>query len=505
MNKQAQGRLTGREPVSVVDIGSNSVRLVVYEGIVRAPTVLFNEKILCGLGKGIADTGRLNAKAVESALAALKRFRALSEQAGAKTVYALATAAAREAANGSAFIAEAERLLGVKIKVLTGPEEAYFSAMGIISSVYEPDGIAGDLGGGSLELVDVKGRTIGAGITLPLGGLRLSDMSGGSASKAQKLARQHLEKADLLASGKGRAFYAVGGTWRNLAKLYMGAIHYPLHVMHEFEIASVEAVPFLRKVAKGEAAQIDGIETVSRNRQSLLSFGAVVLLEVIQKMQPRSIVMSALGVREGFLYSLLPLEEQLKDPLICAAEELATLRARSPLHAHELADWTGQVLQTMGVDETDSESRYRIAACLLADIGWRAHPDYRGAQSLNIIAHGAFVGIDHPGRVFMALANFYRHEGLIDDALSDDIRSLATLRLFERAKLLGSMLRVVYLYSAAMPGVIPRLKIVPDGSGGFLFVVPPDLADLAGERTEGRLQQFARLAGKPMRTVVAAA
>lgn len=504
MNKQAQGRLTGREPVSVVDIGSNSVRLVVYEGVVRAPTVLFNEKILCGLGKGIADTGRLNAKAVESALAALKRFRALSEQAGAKTMYALATAAAREAANGSAFIVDAERLLGVKIKVLTGPEEAYFSAMGIISSVYQPDGIAGDLGGGSLELVDVKGRTIGAGITLPLGGLRLSDMSGGSATKAQKLARQHLENADLLSAGKGRAFYAVGGTWRNLAKLYMGAIHYPLHVMHEFEVPLNDAVPFLKKVAKGEAAEIDGIETVSRNRQSLLAFGAVVLLEVVQKMQPRSIVMSALGVREGFLYSLLPQEEQLKDPLICAAEELATLRSRSPLHAHELGDWTGQVLQTIGVEETENEARYRVAACLLADIGWRAHPDYRGAQSLNIIAHGAFVGIDHPGRVFMALANFYRHEGLIDDAISIEIRSLAPQRLFDRAKLLGSMLRVVYLYSAAMPGVIPRLKIMPDGIGGFLFVVPPDLADLAGERTEGRLQQFARLSGRPMRTVVAA-
>lgn len=502
MTKQAQGRLTGREPVSVVDIGSNSVRLVVYEGLVRAPTVLFNEKVLCGLGKGIADTGKLNAKAVENALSALKRFRALSAQAGAKTMYVLATAAAREASNGPSFIADAERLLGVEVKILTGPEEAYFSALGIISSVYRPDGIVGDLGGGSLELVDVRDRTIGAGITLPLGGLRLSDMAGGSLAKAQKLARQHLDKADVLNGGRGRAFYAVGGTWRNLAKLYMGAVHYPLHVMHEFEIPAADAVPFLKRVAKGEASLIEGIETVSRNRQSLLSFGAVVLLEVIQKMQPSSVIMSALGVREGFLYSLLPQDEQLEDPLISAAEELATLRARSPVHAHELAEWTGQVMQTIGLEESDNERRYREAACLLADIGWRAHPDYRGAQSLNIIAHGAFVGIDHPGRVYMALANFYRHEGMIDDALSDEMRSLAPPRLFERAKLLGALLRVVYLYSAAMPGVIPRLKIIPDGIGGYLFAVPADLADLAGERTENRLQQFAKLAGKPMRTVV---
>lgn len=504
MAKPAQGRLTGREPVSVIDIGSNSVRLVVYEGIVRAPTVLFNEKILCGLGKGIADTGKLNQKAVESALAALKRFRALSRQAGATTMHVLATAAAREASNGPAFIADAERILGVSVKVLTGHEEAYFSAMGIISSFHEPDGIAGDLGGGSLELVDVKGRTIGAGITMPLGGLRLSDMAGGALSKAQKITREHVSKAKLLDAGKGRVFYAVGGTWRNLAKLHMGAVHYPLHVMHEYEVPFAEAVTFLKKVAKGEAALIDGIETVSKNRQSLLAFGAIALLEVINRMQPRSVMFSALGVREGYLYSLLPQDQQLADPLISAAEELAILRSRSPVHAHELADWTGQVMRVVGIAETGSESRYRIAACLLADIGWRAHPDYRGAQSLNIIAHGAFVGIDHPGRAFMALANFFRHEGLIDDALSDDLRSLAPVHYYERAKLLGALMRVVYLYSAAMPGVIPRLKLLPDGIGGFLFVIPPDLADLAGERTENRLQQFAKLAGKPMRTIVAA-
>jgi exopolyphosphatase / guanosine-5'-triphosphate,3'-diphosphate pyrophosphatase len=504
MNKAAQGRLTGREPVSVVDIGSNSVRLVVYEGVVRAPTVLFNEKILCGLGKGIADTGRLNPKAVEGALAALKRFRALSQQAGAKTMHVLATAAAREASNGSAFINAAQDILGVSIKVLTGREEAYFSAMGIISSFHRPDGIAGDLGGGSLELVDVKERVIGTGITLPLGGLRLADMAGGSLEKAQKIAKLELERAELLDAGRDRAFYAVGGTWRNLGKLHMGAAHYPLHVMHEYEIPYAEAVPFLRKVAKGEAAGIDGIETVSRNRQSLLPYGAIVLLEVIQKMRPKSVLFSALGVREGYLYSLLSEEEQLEDPLLEAAEELSILRSRSPQHARELAEWTGEALKILGIDETENEVRYREAACLLADIGWRAHPDYRGAQSLNIIAHGAFVGIDHPGRVYMALANFYRHEGMIDDALSPEMRTLAPQRLYDRAKMLGALLRVVYLYSAAMPGLIPRLKIIPDGIGGFLFAVPQDAASLAGERTENRLQQFAKLIGKPMRTVVVA-
>ena len=502
MAEGAQGRLKGREPVSVVDIGSNSVRLVVYEGIVRSPTVLFNEKILCGLGKGIADTGRLNEKAVADALAALKRFRALSKQAGAKSMHVLATAAAREAANGSLFVSQAEEILGCKIRVLTGQEEARFSALGIVSSIWRPDGIVGDLGGGSLELVDVKGAGMGDGITLPLGGLRLSDMAGGSLSKAAKITQMHLADAQLLKGGKGRVFYAVGGTWRNLGRLHMETVHYPLHVMHEYEIPADQAQVFFRRVARGNTEKIPGINHISRNRQALLSFGATVLHQLVEQMQPSSIVFSGLGVREGYLYSLLPQDEQSEDPLISAAAEMSVLRSRSPEHAQELAKWTGEAFAKLGLEESEEEARYRYAACLLADIGWRAHPDYRGSQSMNIISNGAFIGIGHPGRAYMALANFFRHEGLIDDALSPEIRKLAPQRLFERAKMLGALMRVVYLYSAAMPGVIPRLGFRPDGIGGFMFEVPHDISDLASERTEGRLQQFARLVGRPMRTVV---
>src|SRR5690606_1802743 len=147
------------------------------------------------------------------------------------------------------------------------------------------------------------------------------------------------------------------------------------------------------------------------------------------------IVISALGVREGFLYSLLPEHERRTDPLISAAEELALLRSRSTKHAHELAEWTGEAFAALGIGETEEEARYRRAACLLADIGWRAHPEYRGTQSLNIIAHASFIGVDHPGRAFLALTNLFRHEGLFDDALSPEMRRLATPRYVERERL----------------------------------------------------------------------
>ncbi|HTV69363.1 MAG TPA: exopolyphosphatase [Rhizobiaceae bacterium] len=494
----SQGRLQDRRPLSIIDIGSNSIRLVVYEGIARSPTVLFNEKMLAGLGRGIVSTGRLDPEAVKRSVEEFRRFRALSEQAGSEQLYVIATAAAREAENGPDFIHRAEEILGTEIRVLSGREEAYYSALGVISGFHPADGIAGDLGGGSLELVDVAGERIGDGITLPLGGLRLQDQSKNSPAAAVKFVREQLERAKLLKGGKGRTFYAVGGTWRNLARLHMEMTDYPLAVMHHYELDPEGSAPFLRQVARGEFDKIKGIDRVSKSRRALLPYGAVVLQEIVDAMKPARIVVSALGVREGFLYSLLSPDEQKADPLISASEELAVLRARSVAHARELADWTGQTFAAFGIEETDEEVRLRRAACLLADIGWRAHPEYRGRQSLNIIAHASFIGIDHPGRAFIALANLYRHEGIFEEAIAADIKRLATPRYLERARLLGAMLRVVYLLSASMPGIIPKLRWERRDSGALALVIPKSHAGLDGERPAGRLAQLARYAGRDL-------
>ncbi|WP_394689933.1 exopolyphosphatase [Hoeflea sp.] len=502
VESEAQGRLPGINPISVVDIGSNSVRLVIYEGLNRAPTVLFNEKVLCGLGKGLAATGRMDETAIARALAALKRFRALSEQARAFEMHVLATAAAREAENGADFINNAEAILGRPVKVLTGEEEARYSAMGIIAGYFEPDGVAGDLGGGSLELVDVQGASYSGGQTLPLGGLRLAELSGNSISKARTIARQHLKKAVVLNGAKGRTFYAVGGTWRNIAKLHMDQRGYPLHMMQAYQIDAPEALEFLSNVASMKQSKIDGIKAISRNRRTLLPYGAVALQEVLSIMGAARVSFSALGVREGYLYSLLGRAEAGRDPLLTAAGELAILRARSPEHARELAAWTGKMFPVFGINETVEESRYRQAACLLADISWRAHPDYRGLQALNIIAHSTFTGISHAGRAYIALASYYRFEGLNDDGASAGLAAIAGPKYLEHAKLLGGMLRVVYLFSASMPGMIPRLAFEPahpsDGDVDIVLVAPRDCEALLGERLAGRLQQLAKLTGKKL-------
>lgn len=496
MISASQGRLQDRRPLSIVDIGSNSIRLVVYEGLARSPTLLFNEKMLAGLGRGIVSTGKLDPEAVTRSMEEFRRFRALSDQAGAEHIYVLATAAAREAVNGPDFIHRAEEVLKTEIRVLSGRQEAYYSALGVISGFHPANGIAGDLGGGSLELIDISREAMGDGITLPLGGLRLQDMAKNSLVQAQKIARQELARAKLLRGGQGRVFYAVGGTWRNLARLHMEMNNYPLGVMHHYEISADSAQTFLKQVARGEVEKVRGIEGVSKNRRSLLPYGAVVLQEIMTAMQPSKIVVSAQGVREGFLYSLLDAEEQKSDPLISAAEELALLRSRSVHHAHDLVEWTGKAFKAFGIDETEDEARYRHAACLLADIGWRAHPEYRGRQSLNIIAHASFIGVDHPGRAYLALANAYRHDGVFNDGIAPEIKALAPPRLLDRARVLAAMMRVVYLLTAAMPGVMPRLKWESRGNGALALVLPASLSDLYGERPAGRLAQLARITNR---------
>lgn len=499
VESEARGRLPGIHPISVIDIGSNSVRLVVYEGLSRSPAVLFNEKVLCGLGRGLAETGRMDEAGVERAIHALCRFRALSDQARATRMHVLATAAAREAENGPEFVKRAEATLGTAIRILTGEEEALFSAYGIISGFHAPDGIAGDLGGGSLELVDILGGKISRGLTLPLGGLRLADTAHSDLTEAAAIAKQQIAKAEMLTAGRDRTFYCVGGTWRNIARLHMEATGYPLHMMQNYEIPYDAAMAFLDSIISGKLAKDDAMRVVSKSRRALLPYGAVTLKETIARMKPKTVCFSALGVREGYLFSLLSEEERARDPLLTAAHELAVLRARSPEHARELADWTGEIFSVFGVEETPEESRYRQAACLMADISWRAHPDYRGLQALNIIAHGSFTGITHAGRAYIALANYYRFEGLNDDGATSPLAAIATPRLLEYAKLLGGLLRVLYLFSASMPGAVRRLSVEKgEGENALVFVVPADMARFEGERLEGRLQQLAKLTGRDL-------
>ncbi|MBF9232357.1 exopolyphosphatase [Microvirga alba] len=490
---EAQGRLKIGRPVAIIDIGSNSVRLVVYEGMARALTPIYNEKVLCGLGRHVATTGRLDDDAVERALRALARFKVLCETMHVSEVYVLATAAARDASNGPAFLEAATLACGREINLLSGAKEAQLSALGVVSGFHAPDGIVGDMGGGSLELVDVNGFSVGEGVTMPLGGLALQDLSGGSLKKAQKIVRAALARApEYLEKLQGRTFYAVGGTWRAVARLHQAARDYPLHVMHGYVINPDDGLDFLHLVEEVDTKALKDIESIAEARRPLLVYGAILLEEIIRLGRPKEVAISAHGVREGLLFDKLDEQTRRRDPLLSAAGALNLLRSRSPRHGEELCGWTDAFIESLGLPETETEYRLRHAACLLADIGWRAHPDYRGEQSLNLIAYGAFVGLDHPGRAYLALSIFFRHEGLSPDKVGSRIKVLAGSRLMERARLLAAMMRIAYPVSVAMGGILPQAPLVAR-NGQVVLRLPSAMEALANERLSGRVRALGKI------------
>lgn len=474
----------------MIDIGSNSVRLVVYEGAKRSPATIFNEKVLCGLGRTLSSTGQLDQAGVERALRALRRFRLISTRLGAATLHVIATAAAREAKNGPEFIAQAEEICGTDISVLSGRKEAKLAASGVIAGSYSVDGFAADLGGGSLEIIDIKKQKLLGGVTLPIGGLRLIDQAGGSLKKARKLVDSALKKVDWLSAGKGRPFYAVGGTWRAFAKLHMAQTQYPLRVMHGYAMSASEAIQFARLLDHLSPSSLEGINELSRSRRETVPYGSLILERLLSTIQPSQFVVSAFGVREGLVYRLLTDRERRRDPLLAACEELAEQRSRSPEHAEELFHWTTPIFKLPQFAESATEERLRHAACLLSDIGWRAHPDYRGEKSLNLIAHATFAGIDHPGRIFLALTVYYRHQGLRDNELSPRLLELVDEKTLQRARIMGAAIRTAHMISASMAGIIPYTPLEIDGDRLVLHL-PGAHADLEGERLSRRLNILA--------------
>lgn len=496
----AQGRIKGARPVAVLDIGSNSVRLVVYERHARSLTPLYNEKSACALGRGIAQTGRLAQSNMDKAIEAMKRFALVARMMRVGKIYILATSAVRDAENRDEFVAAVEAVMETPVRVLSGQEEAHFAALGVVAGIPGFAGVVGDLGGGSLELSDISGGIDTNGESFELGVIRLQDDSDSSPRKAAALVREAL-KGSILNGRRGEQFAAIGGTWRSLAKLHQDQSKYPLHMVQDYVVAAEDMIAFCDKIVSADTLKnYPGAPDVSSSRRDLVPFGAAALSEILKAGQFSSVVFSALGVREGYLFGMLDERERVIDPLIQGAEELSVLRSRSPAHANDLIEFTSQYFDVAGLVETPEEMRLRIVSCLLADIGWRAHPDYRGPQSVDAVAYGSLTGVDHPGRAFLAQVIAVRYDGLKSKTAQPLVR-LGSPEQSARARLIGALMRVAYPMTAAMPGILPRTRFSME-DGVLQLNLPAEFAFLNGDHLRNRLRQFAETAGHPESRVV---
>jgi exopolyphosphatase/guanosine-5'-triphosphate,3'-diphosphate pyrophosphatase len=477
------------QPVAIIDIGSNSVRLVVYSGATRIPSVIFNEKVLAGLGKGVGETGAIAPEAEARALAALERFGLLVRQMNVVRTRTVATAAVREASNGALFL-ERVRRLGLDPRILSGEEEGKRAGQGVLSAIPEADGIVGDLGGGSLELVEVAGGRVLRSASLPLGVLRL-DALAEKGNFAKRVAKA-VAAAGFEGAGSGRPFYMVGGSWRALARLDMALIDHPLPVTHQYRMA-IGRPSQLREVLAGGKASIPDLGSVSISRFPTLPNANLLLDALVGVLGPDRLIVSSFGIREGLLYDELWREERRLDPLIEAAGEAGAGLGRFAQHGGLLDRWIAPAF-----DDDPRCARLRLAACLLADIAWAAHPDFRAERGIDMALHGNWVAIDAAGRVMLAQALFCNFGGG-RDLPYPAIAALATPAELKRATAWGYAMRLGQRLSGGVAVGLKHSRLIRDGDT-LRLEVEGQAAPLVGEIVERRLKSLASALGlKPQK------
>ena len=480
-------------PIAIIDIGSNSVRLVVYSGATRIPSIIFNEKVMAGLGRGLGEHGELALEARQRALTALVRFRLLIAQMGVAGHRVVATAAVRDASNGAAFLDEI-RALGLEPEVLSGEAEAEMAGLGVISSIPGADGIVGDLGGGSLELVDIAAGRMRRSLSLPLGVLRL-----GRAPEMKELRR--MIEAALSADGfgeglSGRTFYMVGGSWRTLARFDMWLTGHPLPITHEHAMAPGRPAELREAVERLDKAAASRIPSFSVSRLPTLPNANRLLRALVEALRPSRLVVSSFGIREGLLYRDLDEADRGLDPLIEAARAAGTGLGRFAQHGGLLDRWIAPVF-----DDPPALARLRLAACLLADVAWQAHPDFRAERGLDMALHGNWVGIDAAGRVMLAQALYCSFGGgreLPDGALA----SLCDGGALTRASQWGLAMRLAQRLSGGVATALERSRLVRAG-GRLRLELDPDDAPLYGETVGRRLKTLAGSLGLEPELVLA--
>ena len=478
-----------RRRFGVVDLGSNSVRLVVYEGLGRNPHAIFNEKAVLGLGRGLHATGRLNPEAVEQAMTVLGRYHALTRGMNAEPVQLLATAAVRDAGNGAEFIAGLQRVMpGVAVRVLSGDEEARLSADGLLLGVPRADGLLGDLGGGSLELVRLRNGAVGETVSLPLGTIRLAERAEGDLGRARAIAEAELKRVSWLGADPRKDLFLVGGTFRALARMHIAQTGYPLHIVHHYAIRAPEARDLAGVVIGASRKALERMPGAPSKRAADLPFAAVLLRRLLRASGAARVVFSANGLREGWYARRLPDEEAGRDPLLAAAMELGHRLGRDAGLPPALIGWTAPVCA-----EGPGEA-LRIAACWVADTGSRDHPEYRAEQSLHRLLRLHGVGLDHHARAFLALVAALRYEAEPAMPGLDVARGLLSPATIRQAEVLGAAFRLAFTLCGGVPGLLEGTRL-ERRSDRLVLRLSQGAGVFAGESVQRRLEALAALLG----------
>ncbi|MEZ5710697.1 MAG: Ppx/GppA family phosphatase [Blastomonas sp.] len=472
---------------AIVDIGSNSVRLVVYAGARRNPAIIFNEKVMAGLGRGLETEGVIDAAAMDQALAALRRFRLLAREMQVDEIICVATAAVRDASNGPLF-ADQVKHIGLDLKVIPGRDEARIAALGVISAIPAASGIVGDLGGGSLDLARVRDGEIFETATLPIGVLRMAGLHQKAGGGFEKQIRKALESVGWLSHYPGQNFYLVGGSWRAVARLDMHLAGYPLRVLHNYRIGRDRPAALLKEIDQLGMDRLRAISQLPSSRVDNLADAAWLMQMAGEHVKAERFVVSAYGLREGLLYDAMDASVRARDPLIVAARQFGRMQSRFGEDGQDLYDW----LEPVFANDPPEWRRWLLAACHLADVGWQANPDFRAERGLEMALHGNWVGLDAVGRVMIAQTLFTNFGGGAKPFPIE--QPLAPPAMIEQAINWGLALRLAQRLTAGTHAMLGCTSLAME-AGTLMLRIPRDLIDLGGEIVERRLRRLALALG----------
>ena len=471
--------------VGVVDVGSNSVRLVVFDGAARSPAYFYNEKIMCALGAELGKTGYLNPEGKVRALAAIKRFQLLAEGMGLAPLTAVATAAVREAKDGPAFREEIERETGLRLYVIDGEEEARLSAQGVMLGWPEAEGLVCDIGGSSMELAEVRNGQVGRRVSSPLGPLKLQNIKGGQKAIRKHIAAQIAELTQIMGTDF-RRLYLVGGSWRAIARLDMERRNYPLLVLHEYRMDKRAVSATGKWIKKSDPDDLRSRTGTSAARMSLVPLASEILRQLTRSFKPREIAVSSYGIREGMLYEQMPAQLRRRDPLIEACRFAESKDARIPGAGRSLNTFLAPLFKSA----KPAHRRMIHAACLLHDVTWRAHPDYRAEVCFDNATRANLGGLAHSERVWLGIALLHRYKNNQKGSRYQPLFELLNKKEQHLAEVVGKAMRFGAMFAVEKPDRLAQLKWEPKKKI-LTLKLQHKAVDLFGEVASARFESLA--------------
>lgn len=471
--------------VGAIDVGSNSVRFVVFDGAARSPAYFYNEKIMCGLGSGVSETGFLNPEGRVRALSALKRFALLAKGMGVAPMSGVATAAVRDAEDGPEFCREVAEATGINLWVASGTEEARLSAQGVFLGWPSAKGLMCDIGGSSMELAELGDGVVGRRVTSQLGPLKLMDAKGGRQGR-KAIIDSSIDDLRAQIDGNYKTLFLVGGSWRAIARLDMERRGYPLKVLHEYRMTPQSILQTVKWISGKNVEELRAITGNSEARMRLVPIAAQVLKSLVQRFKPKYIATSSYGIREGLLYEQMPFELKRRDPLIEACRFDEKSYARIPGFGRTLFEF----IQPIFRNASPERRRLIKAACLLHDVSWRAHPDYRAEVCFDNATRANLGGLDHQGRIFLGVALLHRYKNSREGTRFEALYDMLSEKDLRIAEALGKAMRFGAMFSVQNQDHMGKLAWHPK-KRLLKFKMHPETRDLFGEVAQAR---FAALA-----------